>query len=649
MKSFQEAVNLVRGNFFLHDDKTPAWMDEGPDGMFSQLALKFTRVPGSLEQKLAASFGLVYDPNTEAFMKVPVDEYDKQTAAKTFQRFVTICNKFKNNTFSEEDAAWVGQHIVADKNGLWFKDPVRLDYGIAFDWNNSYTQTKDKFFANLVESYNRAYEEWSETKRTSPLYSIKFQNLRALPIAYRTNDLNDIRGKTAEELQVAIHHLAAGRNDKFRATVTELKNKFGARLIEAYNYGQSFQQEQNVATQQLAGYQELVDGLSTLAKGQVMQTNMEEAIFTSVLQRLFRIEAKGMLVRNPVAIEHVGKNVQKGSKADVVESYTDSNDAIRAAVESGFTAKEAAGFIYGGNRIAVGLKTAVKPDEAKMGGGSFEAMFESLKGEKSQGFMTKMAKDLGIFSYAPEAKVNEAIDNVQSAMDKLDTSMSKISNPKVDQTVMRKQTLDMLNSLVRKQFGFQDLLSVDNFNDFNLDDEVEMDRLKNYVKRKVMAKMIRKNFKAGKKEYGAFLGLAMCSNGCAQQNQMTNVRFLSTEESLLINHNEAIQQAVRNLMEGTYKLDESDSSTLSILDDRNVPTVRMSLSRAKRNTNVATVSLSLSYLRAIAKKPNHAFNEDMMYKFLKGQKELLEGMLSSYKVVKKVSPRAKKSDNSKIE
>jgi len=202
--------------------------------------------------------------------------------------------------------------------------------------------------------------------------------------------------------------------------------------------------------------------------------------------------------------------------------------------------------------------------------------------------------------------------------------------------------------LVRKQFGFQDLISLDNFNDFDLDDEIEMDRLKNYIKRKVMAKMIRKNFKAGKKEYGAFLGLAMCSNGCAQQNQMTNVRFLSTEESLLINHNEAIQQAVRNLMEGTYKLDESDSSTLSILDDRNVPTVRMSLSRAKKNTNVATVSLSLSYLRAIAKKPNHMFGEDMMYKFLKGQKELLEGMLSSYSVKKNSSGNVKKSDNSQI-
>ena len=645
MKAFRGTIDLILGNFFLQDKDKPAWMEEGPEGMFKELGTKFTLLPGSLEQKLNKSFGLMYDKTTETLLKVPVSEYDKEIAAKTFEKFVSVCSKFKDGTFNEEDAVWVSHHVVADKNGLWFKDPIRLDYGVAFDWNNSYTQLKDKFFTNMVESYNRAYEEWSETKRTSPLFTIKFQTLRPIPIAYRTNDLNDIRGKTAEELQIAIHHLATGNNDEFRKIVANLKDKFGKNLVDAYNYGQSFQQEQNVGTQQLAGYQELVDNLSKLSSGQMVST-LDEAIFNSVLKRLFRIEAKGMLIRNPKTLEHVGKNVAKGLKADVIEGYSSKNEAVEAFVNCGFGAKEVTGMVMRDGKVPIGIKTAIVPGEVKMGAGSIEGLINSLKGKQDQGFMTKMTKELGILSKVTESKVNEAVESIHSAMDKIDVGMSKVSNPKTDQGVLRRQTLDMLNSIVRKQFGFNDLISVDNFNDFDLDNEGEMDKLKGYVKRKLIANMIRKNLKEGKKEYGAFLALAMCSNGCAQQNQVTNVRFLSTEESIMINHNEAIQQAARNLMEGTYTLDQSNSSTLSIMDERGVPTVKLGLSRAKQNSNVATVSMSLSYLRSIGKKPNHVFTENLMYKFLKGQQELLEGILKTYPLKKKSLGSVNKSSNS---
>lgn len=628
-RAYSHTVELLKSDFFIKNPQKPqSWQEEGPDGQYRMASMKFAGGNGSLEMKLAEAVG-IQDDGTGILTHVPLYDADKVMATNIVKDALKIFTKFKSGTFTNDDAFWISSHIVSDDTGVWFKDDKFLPYGMCFFWQKGYTESNDKFFANMVESYNKNYEQWCDENKTDPTHIINKRNLKNTNNP-SSNQLNAIRGNTAEMLQIAIHSLYKGDKARAYKILKEMQQTFGANLMMAWSTVEDFKNDRGVATENTMEFDQLIGNLRTVAKSDP-NSPIDDRIFHTILKKVAQIDKKSLFIRSPLDITHMGNKKKKGLKADQMESYGDSMRATEGLLNMGFSRDEIKGIVYG-DKVNVGLKTYLKPGNVEQGKSTFDNLLKSLRFTDNEytGFMNRMAAKIGIQDRKGLASKGEEI---QKDMDVITQSFSKVKFPRGSSMEARERAVSVINSYIQNNFGYNDLISSKTLEGFDFTDERSAQDFRLFLQRKVMTTKIKAKIKQNpeSREWKEFLAMMIASTAGAEQNQIDDVRYLSTMESLVVNHNDTVLEPVRQYLEGIYSLDlDSNSNNFTIKDERGRPVLIQKIApqkdAKKGSRNVQRTYLTEGYIREKRKKPLHE-SSDLMTQFLEGQQRLLESLL----------------------
>lgn len=640
---FANNITLLDSNFYFKGPGTlrkGSWLHPGTDKTYKTLFAKIMGNQASMVKKLGNAKGIKLDEATGSLVMIPITDDEKVAGFNTYSTALEKCAKFNKGTFTLEDASWISSRVVYDDTGVWFRDPVDSPYGVCFSYSKGMEEATDKMFKNFVESYNKNYQEWCDSHdvEIDSRFLIKKQDLSQRTSSFDVNELNHIRGNAAEHIQVISHLLAKGLHTEAQQELELLYKEYGETLHSAFAYVDEFERDMSAGVEDTAKTKGYLNNLYNSVKDKDMKR-----IVAGVVKKCLVLDSKSVLLRNPDQLLNVGTSrIRKGMKADMVELYSTGSRAKRALSKYNLTPEQMSELIgkdeTGATSINVGIKTVFKLDATKVGEGKLDFALKSLRftDPKFESFMDSVSTKLG--GWGNIVSKNEFIEmgnQVQSDMDKVSILFSKLNLQGVGSTDIRNQTLKMVNDFISTNYGYDNALDIDFVNTLDVKNPRHMEYISMRVQREIFRQKILSGIKSKdpvtSKKWKFFLGMLFGSIGAAEQNQLTDIRVLNTQQVYTIDHNNAIFDVVNKYINGEYVLSDS-FGTFALGDPSKDYSKQMIVMKMSGKTGATSLHLSLkpSYIRRINLAKSKTQNESVM-DFIVAQHNLLGKLILEFK------------------
>ena len=368
---------------------SPTWMQSGPMQDFQELQRKIVGPdPFSLESKILNATKIIQEPMFNSDISIPISDTDKKLVSDSFNEFIDKFDKLYKGTFTETDALWVHQHIVNDKSGFWIKDPLLLNSGISLSWRYSNSDPQHGFFRYLLLTYNKLYKQWAEEHNTSPNYPILDMN-KSHFANLDSYDLGSIRGKTAEELRIAINSLSNGDKEAATEQLSIIANEYGQKIQQAYSMVAPYQEGYSAADSSLINSLGFLKALETTTGG-----NLDPII--GVLPKLTWVEQHGILKRKPYAINSISTNISKLGQVSDLEEYYNEGELFTALTTKHKFSPEEANQLDLGNKLNIGLKTYLNRNEISLSHRNLMQVLTSIVDYKNNPFILNSTNEFGL-------------------------------------------------------------------------------------------------------------------------------------------------------------------------------------------------------------------------------------------------------------
>ncbi len=609
MNAGNSLAKLAQDNKFFTLSKgltSPIWMNPGPNNDFPEIQRRiFGPDPFSLESKINMAQSIKTDPISKMKVAMPLDENEKSAVIKNFVEFTKKINKIYVGTFTEEDASWIHNRFINDREGFWIKDPVILPDGISLSWRYSKSDPQHGFFRHMILAYNKAYKQWAYQYKLEPKYTIADTNAIFGPLA-APKDFNSVRGKSAEDLRIALNFLSNGDTAQAAQMIQQVSQEYGMQLQMAYDYAIPYMEGYAAADVSIIDTTSLIKELEKLEKTQIDPTTVVQ----QVLPKLAWLEKYSTLIRQPMAIDSVADVVGIGKVADLVEHYTDESLINDTLVSNyGFDLSEALEMTAGGS-LNVGLKTYLSEGDAVLTSRSLSYLFANIHDINMNPFI---ATNLARFNLSID-EVKNYSTQVQKISQLLNTVLADITIPGMPSKALNKSNFKLIINKIGAVADYKDLVQLGELEQLDIDNKDTKQKVKNLLENRMVTALFKTKTKKlddgtltpEAQSWRRYLGLVFFAGAGADKNQLTEIRYLKQLKSVAINHNKALLDPIADFIAGNVDLDMKAKSSLSLFNAatrRRYLKLEFSWYQQEHNRNHALFSLNKVYTKSIGKTP----------------------------------------------
>lgn len=679
----QMELDLVRANLEkLKGDNENGSFISAKGGFWNNVFKRFNQTgiySGSFASKIDQAKIPVRSADGLQYMSLPPELAVK--GSQTFNKFLSTAYKVFKGSATREDLLEIKDYIVIAKNkkGIMLRFDRKSRDGMIINWD-----TTESMFAVLVNEYERKTEAYTKTKKeigTPDEFKLEERDLTGGGKSY-----NNLRGTTGEKFPAISTILLRGLNaaqacvgttTNSRACKDAEKNKQLAlqmiknlyedsreSLIPAFDVVDNFLHQEvpgTKATQELVNEvtsimdflkielpRKMTEGVTTPEDIQIF-SKAADALLDKVIPKLLRVDAKTTMVRSPLFIGETGQSSANSKKTDLTEVYESKDIAMKAMAKMGYDPVEAEGLLvpfskvlemYGGVEtyskitntpidkilelakgkkytLLNGIKTYLEEGDVSLGTGSVGEAYKKMSDINNKSIST-FAKMLGIDRKELQATQKSFVDSY--------TFLETLKNPQnlagKDRSALIKAVQDHLASKgLSKSYqgltrGSQDEIAA---TITSMQQNLLFDQYDDLIK-------------SNPKSANDFMSMIIMSAAAADTNQQTEARFLQNYSTYSFNHNESVSGPLKMVQAGQAKfVRKKGEATIRVID--NEGNVLLKYNTANEGSVVGgAVHLPLQQMRKISKKRSTAVNAstDLIVKFLVGQKNLLEQLLSRY-------------------
>jgi len=642
-KAARNLVNLAQSGRFFRSHMTMManeWEKPGPLGDFPVLTQSiFGPNPTSIESKITNGLELWTDEKTKSKFFKPLENTKKKIVGEIFLEFTNKINKLYDNSFTDEDAKFISDRIMSDRNGIWIKDPVHLEEGVALCWRNSKTDPQTKLMLSLVNNYNKAYGQWCQERNTPPKYNITSSPI-SLTRKKDVGDLNYIRGETSEDMIVIIHLISTQQHEQAAQYITKVVNEYDKQIKYAYDSVIPFWEGTASADKTLIDIQGTIEELDKLSperkKGDtfVRRANPRDrkvVMARRLLPKIAIFEGQAMFARNPKAVDKTsGRNQNIGYKADIEEYYDSPEDVVSVLREVyGYDESDLQEFAQS-NTLRVGVKHYLEEGTFTLTKGSIDAFHANMR--SNHPFIDQSLMVLNVTK-----------EEVMAIASEIDTVYNGINLAFTDKQVMGYSSDELNNSNIKVLFdkirsncNYEDLLDLKNMESMDLKDKETKKGLKMFLQKKVVLSTIQKNcnqrdalgaLTPRAQSYRKYLAALIYSEAGSEIGQIQQFRSFDTGRQYIVNHNKALRLALADFIDGKSILDTKDPRLLKIVDpEKGYFTLQCRLVKNDNRTKMNTLEIQISrdYIRSLHTPSRIKIKESVELKIEKLLKKLLE-------------------------
>jgi hypothetical protein len=611
-KSARNLVNLAQSGRFFKSAKAMSaseWERPGPLGDYGDL---FQRISGpnptSLESKISNGLELWKDPNTGAMFFRNIDANKKKVVGEVFLKFTESVEKFYTGRFSVEDAQFISSRMMVDRNGIWIKDPVHLEQGVALCWKNSKTDAQTKLMLTLVDNYNKLYTQWAESNNFPASHTIKSSPI-SMTRSKETGDLNYLRGYTSEDMVVIIHHMLKQEHDQAAQLISQVVSEYDRNINEAYKNVIPFWEGLSAADKTLIDVQGTVEELQKLnperKKGDTFLRTLSPrdrrvVVARRIIPKIAIFESQSMMVRKPLAVV---KTSQKkdilGYKADVEEYYESPEDLISTLRNVyGYDDNDLQEFA-GSNTLRIGLKHYVEEGTFLLSEASIDSFNADLRRVNSP-FIDQTLMTLNI----PKEEVTSVASDIDVIYNGILVSFHDKQVTGYSPNELNKSNIQVLFDKIKQNCNYDDLLELNHLEKSDLSDPEVKKNVRLYIQKQVVLSTIQKvcnqkdstgalTMKA--LAYRKYLASFIYAGAGSEVGQIHQFRSFDTGRQYIVNHNKALRLALTDFIEGRSILDTKDPRVLKIVDpQKGMFTLNCRLRKNNKGTKVNTFQIQMS-------------------------------------------------------